>query len=120
MALCNAWAARELVFDGHSVVGRAGDAGARGQFAEELLVCDLRLPAGPSPRSAELGRRSGRGDVAHRLGVADRRPRRSASRSPTATRSSGARPRLGDYAREERLRARGARALGGIYSPWSR
>jgi NAD+ synthase (glutamine-hydrolysing) len=46
-ALCNAVGGQdELVFDGHSVVvSDSGETVARaGQFVEELLVCDLRLP----------------------------------------------------------------------------
>ncbi|MDQ3103383.1 MAG: NAD+ synthase [Actinomycetota bacterium] len=60
MALCNTVGGQdELVFDGHSVVvDAAGKTLARaGQFTEELLVCDLRLPARAEPAiSAELAR----------------------------------------------------------------
>lgn len=51
-AVCNMVGAQdELVFDGHSVVIAAdGRTVARGtQFADELVVCDLELPAAPRP-----------------------------------------------------------------------
>jgi len=68
VALCNMVGGQdELVFDGCSVVvGPDGMTIARAaQFAEELLVCDLELPArsgrrdGPSPQTAALPARRG-------------------------------------------------------------
>jgi NAD+ synthase (glutamine-hydrolysing) len=58
MALCNMVGGQdELVFDGHSViVDAAGETVARaGQFEEELLLCDLDLPASRSSPSADDG-----------------------------------------------------------------
>jgi NAD+ synthase (glutamine-hydrolysing) len=57
-ALCNTVGGQdELVFDGHSVVVSAGgETLARaGQFAEELLLCDLELPAATGGASRETG-----------------------------------------------------------------
>jgi NAD+ synthase (glutamine-hydrolysing) len=62
MALCNCVGGQdELVFDGHSVVVDAeGRTLARaGQFAEELLVCDLVL-GGPAPAPRPDGFRAAR------------------------------------------------------------
>jgi NAD+ synthase (glutamine-hydrolysing) len=62
MALCNCVGGQdELVFDGHSVVVDAeGRTLARaGQFAEELLVCDLAL-SGPAPAPRPDGFRAAR------------------------------------------------------------
>jgi NAD+ synthase (glutamine-hydrolysing) len=57
-AVCNLIGGQdELVFDGHSVVvSDHGRTLARGpQFAEELVVCDLKLAVAESPRAAERG-----------------------------------------------------------------
>jgi NAD+ synthase (glutamine-hydrolysing) len=58
VALCNAVGGQdELVFDGHSVVvNERGETVARGtQFSEQLLVCDVELPAyGVERRPAEV------------------------------------------------------------------
>ncbi len=63
-AMCNLVGGQdELVFDGHSVlVSDRGETLARGaQFADQLVVCDLRLEARPAirePRGEEAGPRS--------------------------------------------------------------
>jgi NAD+ synthase (glutamine-hydrolysing) len=56
-ALCNLVGGQdELVFDGHSVVVSAGgETLARApQFQEDLLVCDVEVPANPQPESGSV------------------------------------------------------------------
>jgi NAD+ synthase (glutamine-hydrolysing) len=97
-ALCNTVGGQdELVFDGHSVVvGAGGETLARAaQFAEELLVCDLLLPAAAGERDdGARGRRpkAAVGNPAEGGDVVERHPIGLGEAPLLATLQSGAQP----------------------------